>query len=376
MTRLEVDPVQAWVISLVAAVFGTVLGAVALPRTVYDGFLWRYFWGPVVADGRGAECVERIDGETVVHQTATACSQASGIVAEPGYTAVSTVSYGIILVFLLIGVYLGLERVSLDVDMRLFAALVPFVPLGGMLRATEDIMVALPADTAAPVPEFPLTAVLISPFIYFLVFALTIAGLGASVWAERRNLVERYDRTLLAIGIGLVGLSGIYMTVLASYLPDLHLSPAMFLATIGGATGVTAVVWWGIDRYAPVVYAGTGWIGSVIIWGHAIDGFANVLSLDWADALGLGASYSPKHVINELVIDVTAAVQPAALTDAIGSAWPFIVLKVAVAVMVIWLFNDEILEESPRFSLLMLVAVLALGLGPGSRDLIRATLGI
>jgi uncharacterized membrane protein len=34
------------------------------------------------------------------------------------------------------------------------------------------------------------------------------------------------------------------------------------------------------------------------------------------------------------------------------------------------------MEESPRYSIIMLVAILAVGLGPGTRDMLRATFGI
>jgi uncharacterized membrane protein len=39
-------------------------------------------------------------------------------------------------------------------------------------------------------------------------------------------------------------------------------------------------------------------------------------------------------------------------------------------------FDEEIMEESPRFSVLLLVAILAVGLGPGTRDMLRATFGV
>jgi len=39
-------------------------------------------------------------------------------------------------------------------------------------------------------------------------------------------------------------------------------------------------------------------------------------------------------------------------------------------------FNGEMFEESPRYTLLLLITVLAVGLGPGSRDMLRATFGI
>jgi uncharacterized membrane protein len=125
-----------------------------------------------------------------------------------------------------------------------------------------------------------------------------------------------------------------------------------------------------------VINEGTGRIGALIVWGHSIDGIANVVSLDWTGAIGTGVTYGSKHVINEATVRVTEAVQPAWLSDAIGTAWPFLLIKVAAAVIVVWVFNDEIFEESPRYAYLLLVAILAVGLGPGTRDMLRATLAI
>jgi len=39
-------------------------------------------------------------------------------------------------------------------------------------------------------------------------------------------------------------------------------------------------------------------------------------------------------------------------------------------------FDHRIFEESPRYAYLLLIAILAVGLGPGTRDTLRATLGI
>ncbi|MFP4627652.1 MAG: DUF63 family protein [Halobacteriales archaeon] len=365
----------AWWTTLVGGILVVVAGAVAFPRAVYDGVIWRYFWGPVVADGHDVACAVRIDGTTELIASSTACDAATGIVAEPGYTAVSTVSYAIILLFAVVGVYLGMVRYDIGTDRQFFFALVPFMFLGGAMRTLEDATLAVPEGTAF-VPSFPTTAVLISPFIYVLVFLIVVAVLAAGIALERGGLVGSFDRPVAAIGVALLAAVLAYIAYLATHIPDLTVSAPMLVLTVVGATVVAAGVHAATTRFAPVVNEATGPIGPVVVWGHALDGFANVLSLDWGGALGLGRTYGSKHVINELVVDVTTAVQPAAVTDAIGSAWPFLVLKVAVATAIVWLFNDELYEESPRFFLLMLVAVLALGLGPGTRDVLRATLGI
>jgi uncharacterized membrane protein len=51
-------------------------------------------------------------------------------------------------------------------------------------------------------------------------------------------------------------------------------------------------------------------------------------------------------------------------------------VKLAAATFLVWVFNDDLFEETPRYTILLLVAVVAVGLGPGTRDMLRATFGI
>jgi uncharacterized membrane protein len=103
---------------------------------------------------------------------------------------------------------------------------------------------------------------------------------------------------------------------------------------------------------------------------------ANVVGLDWAAELGLGYDLTPKHPVNDFVIDVTQSVLPASVIEVTGDAWPFLVVKLVAAAFVIWVFDDSVYEDSPRFTIMLLVAVVAVGLGPGTRDMLRATFGV
>ncbi|MFC7223117.1 DUF63 family protein [Halalkalicoccus sp. GCM10025322] len=370
----RIDPARAWAVTAAGLIVALVVGSVAFPRRVYDGFVWRYFWGPVVADGTGSACAQRVGGETVLLDGAGECRQAAGVVAESGYTTVSTVSYALVLVFALIGVVFLLRRLEIGNGRGFFFALFPFMLFGGALRTVEDANVAL-LQAGDPAIPFPWSGLLISPLIYFTVFFVTLAALLVSVAAARREVVRRYEPLLAGMGtVALVVTVG-YLGWLASTTDLLDSHPSVPIVTLVGATLITALVWVGTERYAPEVNAGTGYMGALVVWGHTIDGIANVLSLDWASAFGL-PTYTPKHVVNSAIIDVTSALQPDSVSNAIGTAWPFLFVKVGAALFVVWVFNEEIFEDSPRYSMLLLVAVTAVGLGPGTRDFLRATFGI
>ncbi len=375
----DVDPARGWSATFVAGVVATVAAAVAFPRRVADGFLWRYFWGPVDADAHGAACAVRSGGTTERLYDIAACNAAQGIVARPGYTTVSTVTYAVVLVFMLAGVLLLLRRLEVEMSPRFYVALFPFMLFGGALRVVEDVNAKLISEGFGSVIPFPAVAAIISPFIYITVFGFTLAALVTAVVLERRGVVERFEPVLAAAGaVGLAAAFGVL--AYASLTREIIGFNPLFLSIVAvGATAIAALFWVGTERLAPVVNEGTGRIGILVVWGHAVDGVANVLSLDWGPQL-VGQSYTSKHVINEATVRYTEAAYEAAgygwLADAVGTAWPFLLIKIGAATAVVWVFDRQIFEESPRYAYLLLIAILAVGLGPGTRDTLRATLGI
>ena len=373
--RVGADPERLWAGGVGVGLLGLVLGALAFPEAVYDGFVWHYFWGPVQADANSAVCAIR-PGSTVEYiYDAGACANAAEPVAYPGYTLVSEIGYMITLLVALAGVVFLLRRLDLGTDRGFFYALLPFVFLGGALRVVEDANDAVPAGEA--LISYPLNTLLISPIIYFTVFGLTLGTVVVAVGAERAGVIERYARPLLGAGIALLAVTLGYLTSLRlSGAEGVEFYPQVLVVVLVGATAAALANWALVERVAPQVNAGTGLIGLVILWGHAVDGVANVVGLDWMTALGAGPNLVPKHPVNQFVVDVTAATLPASVLAVTGDTWPFLLVKLVAATFVLWVFEEEIFEESPRYTMLLLVAVLAVGLGPGTRDMLRATFGV
>ncbi len=371
----DYSPLKLWILTVLSFIGGLIIGVVLFPRQVYDGFIWQYFWGPVVADGSVGVCAVRENGQTSLLLSQGDCAQATGIVAYPGYTPTSTVSYALILVLALIGIWFLLQRLDIGDSHGFFYALVPFMVFGGALRTLEDANIALLNEGLAPVVSLPWVAIIISPFIYFTVFFITVSVLLLAVFLHRHSYISRYEYPL-----GIVGSLAFLVTIgilgwLALTSPAVGFHPYLFIIVISGTTLLTFAVWEITTRYYPGIHTGTGTIGVFIIWGHTLDGMANVISLDWAPAFGL-TPYSPKHVVNRLIIDITEQIQPTVVSDLVGTAWPFLLVKILAAVVVVWVFDEQIFDESPRYAILLLIAVLAVGIGPGTRDFLRATLGI
>jgi uncharacterized membrane protein len=377
--RVDADPERLWIGVTAALTTLLVVGSVFARELVYDRFIWQYFWGPVAADGNGAQCAVIRDGDVSYLFSATECTSAEAageIVAYPGYTLVSEVGYVLILLLALVGVYLLLRRLEIGDSRSLFYALFPFMLFGGALRTVEDAGIAALAAGSEPLIAFPVSALIISPFIYVTVFAVTLAAVGVGVALERRGVVDAYEYPVAAIGTLLLGASVGYLTYLAATTSYVILQIQVLAAVAVGATLSAAATWLLIERVAPAINDGTGLMGLVLLWGHSVDGVANVVGLDWMPALGAGPNLVPKHPVNAAVVDITAAVLPASVLAITGDTWPFLLLKLAAATFVIWVFEPHLLEESPRYSILLLIAVLAVGLGPGTRDVLRATFGV
>lgn len=370
-TRME----RLWtgVVATVVAVL--VGGSILLPDLVYGNFLWHYFWGPVFADAHGAACAVWNGGSPQLLSSSTSCSAATEPVAYPGYTAVSEIGYALTLLLSLGGVVFLLRRLDVGRRPRFIYPLLPFVLFGGALRVVEDANDAVPAGVDATI-QYPLNALIISPFIYFTVFVLTLVALLFAVYLERGGTTETYEWPLAAIGSGLLVVTLAYLVWLAGTTDYVAFHPVFTVLTFVIATAITGGLWWAIREYVPALARGTPYIGAVVLWAHSVDGVSNVLGIDWGAELGLAGDLVPKHPANRWIIAFTDSVVPEAVAAVVGTAWGFLVVKIIAALIVIGLFDETMFEDGPRFSVLLLLAVIAVGLGPGTRDMLRATFGI
>jgi uncharacterized membrane protein len=370
--RVRGDPEFLWAIAVGALTVVLVGGSLAFPRTIYTGFVWQYFWGPVQADAHSAACAVRAGGVTEYLASTGACQAATGTVAYPGYTVVSEIGYAVVLLVAIVGVIFMLRRLDIGSDRRFFYALVPFSLFGGALRVVED---ATDTGAASETLTYPLNTLVISPIIYVTVFVVTLVAVLAAVWLERDGVVDDYARPLFAAGVLAVLATLAYLFSL-SEAAGVQFHPQVLAVTLVIATGTAVAVYGLVDRFVPSVTAGTGLIGLVVIWGHAVDGAANMIGLDWLTRLGAGPNLVPKHPANKYIVEFTASVLPESIQAVTGAAWGFLAVKLVVAALVLWAFDEQLFEESPRSTILILVAVLAVGLGPGTRDVLRATLGV
>ncbi|WP_255169650.1 DUF63 family protein [Natrononativus amylolyticus] len=369
----RVGPMGAWAALTGIVALAITFAALAFPQRVYVDLIWQYYWGPVVADARGLGCVAWAGGAEIPCADAGA---GDGPTASPGYTFVSYAGYIPILILLLVGIILLIRRLDIQRYRAGFYALFPFMLFGGTLRVVEDANVAGARETGEMVMQLPYVAALISPFIYVTVFLVTLLALLLSVWLERNGYVSGYEYPLAGIGTAALAVTVGYLGYLAVTEPFAEFHWLILVLTLVGATAVTAITWYALQAFAPEINRGTEYMGLVVIWAHAVDGVANVIGLDWAYRLGPGYNLTPKHPINEAIVNYTGSILPASIAEVTGVAWPFLIVKIVAAVVVIWIFDETVFDESPRYATLLMITVVAVGLGPGTRDMLRAVFGV
>src|SRR4030043_1158434 len=178
MTSRQKAAPQLGLLLVILAVL--IIGYLVAPTLIYDQWIWKYYWGPVVADAAG---------HSVSYH---------GVVAQEGYTLVSELTYGIILVSALYGLYILLKKLDIRIDWYFCLALLPSILFGPVTRVLEDTNFYTD----------PFVYWFISPLIYFQTtfYVLIFLLLGYSLHKKALSL----KKTLLILSLLFVLIAGFY----------------------------------------------------------------------------------------------------------------------------------------------------------------------
>ncbi|WP_331233783.1 DUF63 family protein [Natronorarus salvus] len=229
------------------------------------------------------------------------------------------------------------------------ATVVAFAP---WMAAGAGLHVLYVTDLAPPV----FSPLLGTPAVYVSTFALAgaIWLVASEIFSDR----ERTDRVLGATGL-LAALAAV-STVLGAGLGGLD--PFWPAVAAIGSVALTAATWVAVRRGLPMVAETTGLVGLLVVFGHVLDGVSTAVGVD---LLGAGERSPIPLAIMEFA---------EGLAPALGGGWLFVLVKLALAVGLTWLFVDYV-EEAPAEGYLLLGLVAAVGLGPGVHNLLLFTLG-
>jgi len=237
-----------------------------------------------------------------------------------------------------------LRRADPEVTPAVVAGFAPWMVAGAAGYALFQV-------DGVPDPVAPLFG---SPAVYLTTFvlagpvwaALDARGLPADSWSLRS-----VPGLLLVSGTGTAGAVVGFAFVAAGSLRPLL--PGVGLVV---AVGLALPVWVALRRARPVTRT-AGPAGLVLVFGHVLDGVSTAVG---TDLLGFGE----QTPLSRLLIEAGAALSPG-----LGGGWLFVLVKTALAAVVLVVLADYV-EEDPRRGLLLVGVVAAVGLGPGAHNLV------
>ncbi|GAA0552907.1 DUF63 family protein [Halorubrum ejinorense] len=257
----------------------------------------------------------------------------------PAGTTLPPAPYVLVVLLAAGGVVAALRRRRPRVTARRVLALAPWMALGSAAHVLY-VVDALPARLA------PLAG---SPTVY-----LTVGSLAGAAWLAAD--AARPDRVAATVaGVGVVLLVPVVAVAFGTGLSPV--GARWSLIALALTVPVAGAAWAGLLRLRPET-AVTGSVGALAVFGHALDGVSTAVG---TTQLGFGERTPVSRILLEL-----GGIPP---VPVLGEGWVFLLVKLAVATAVTWLFAAYV-RETPAEGYLLLGFVAAMGLGPAAHNLL------
>lgn len=189
-----------------------------------------------------------------------------------------------------------------------------------------------------------------SPSVYGLAFV----GAGLTWYVALRTGGDH------ATALAVTGVLGAVVAGTATLIAAETLAPLQPLAATIGSVVLAAVLWWLLRAWEPRVEV-LGWAGVLTVFAHALDSLTTVLGV-----LHLG--FVERTPLSRLLLELGAGVP----LPVLGAGWLFVVVKLTLGVGVAWLLAPMV-REDPTQGFLLLIVVIAVGLGPGVHNVLLFT---
>lgn len=258
------------------------------------------------------------------------------IIYDTGYNLVNTITWALILVLCLFAILKLLKKLGIEIDKKFIAAVVPYIFVGASLRVMED------AELFQP----PISYMLITPPIYFLVFFCVVFLLAISV---------KTSETKYNLIFGCAGLIWFFTNMAILLCTEVLISPWVILAVTGISGIIIGVIYILAAKFGVIVL--TDNLNISVLAAHLLDATSTYIGIDY-----LG--YTGKHVIENLIVKYT------------GSAVGMYPLKIGILIPVLYLLDTQFHEEEKELKNIVLLALLTIGLAPAVRNTLRMAFGI
>ncbi|WP_410507526.1 DUF63 family protein [Methanosarcina hadiensis] len=268
---------------------------------------------------------------------------------DEGYNLVNTFTWAVVLGICIFGVFRLLEKLEVKITPKFVTSLLPFVLAGASLRVVEDSM----KDAGLSFFQPPFSYLLITPNIYFLVFAITVACLLISIRVQKAGLVKDYHPVFAGFGLTWfllnIGTLLYFENVVVPYVP---------VFVLGAGIGLTFAFYLIARHLKSSIF--TDPMNLSILLAHMLDASSTYVGID------IVGGYFEKHVLPSYLIELT------------NTALVMYPLKIVIFVGVLYALDTQFEkdEESTNLKMLIKMVILILGLAPATRNTIRMTLGI
>jgi len=264
---------------------------------------------------------------------------------EQPYNTVETLTYAIILVIAVWLLYRWFNRTQFPLDGRFVLATIPYIILGGVLRVVQDThMIAGDIQFA-----------IVTPFIYFVLFAYTFGWLLLSRYLQKKELCSDFLQVYAGAGV----LSVVCVSLVLVAWSMTHTGVDFFILAIIPLMAITATaIVWAFMRY------GLRWtyvndpLYITLLFGQLLDASATSYGIDFHPHV----QYIEQHVVGSALIAMT------------GTAFVMFPLKLLVLFPAIYVMQMYRKEANPAFWHLVLLAMIVVGFAPGVRDMTRMVL--
>ena len=268
-----------------------------------------------------------------------------GFVLPPWYLLVP-------LVVLFVGVVAILWVLEPPVTDETIVAFAPWMMVGSAFHVLYRIE-AYPS-TIEPLfsaPSVYLTTGVIAGFVWIFASFLYAAGLQPSI-----------ARVVGSLGAGLFLVFAVATLYFGWEMGTFD--PFWPIVSVVLAGVVTAIAWVVLSLWFTEAAAVTSLTGALVVFSQALDGVSTAVGYD---ILGAGEDVP----LSRMILEAGGALPTA---EFIGAGWLFVLVKVGLALVVVGLFKD-VVRESPRLGRIVLALVAAVGLGPGTHNVLLFTVG-